>query len=100
MEALSQQIADLEKKLAEKNKQAKRIVSKPDAFVPLDPLNNAFGSDRTNSTSNGQQGHVPQITGFQQTSVEMLQSLQWAHEKIRQLQVSNLAFLIDNETIV
>lgn len=95
MEDLAQTIADLEKKLAEKDKQVKRIVRKSDASALLDPSSYAFGSDRTNLMGNGHQGRVPQISGFQQTPSEMLQSLHWAHEKVRHLQVSNLLFLIN-----
>lgn len=90
MEDLSQKIVDLEKQLTEKDKQVKRIVRKSDASALLDPSSYAFGSDRTNFMGEGHANgrNIPQISGFQQTPAEMLQSLHWAHEKVRRLQVS------------
>lgn len=78
---------DLEKQLSEKDKQVKRIVRKSDASALLDPSSYGFGSDRTNLFDGQASGRVPQISGFNQTPSEMLQSLHCAHERVRHLQV-------------
>jgi hypothetical protein len=75
----------MEKQLLEKDAQVKRAATKA-AF--LDPAGLVTGGDR-NGMEVKTEGNIPQISGFQQTPAEMLQSLHWAQERARRLQVNN-----------
>jgi hypothetical protein len=93
METLRTKMTELEKQLTEKESQVKRIVSKSAAAALFDP--SSYSLDRSNLLSDAGKGSdrvLPQIAGFQQSPAEMLQSLHWAHERVRRLQVHILTY--------